>query len=337
MKKNVKRVLIGSGIVVAGTAGIAAISHAITKFMMKVALDREAPKNIKHMDKAKEQLVGAPEVESFVNELLNAKNKLETSDCEVVEITSHDGEKLIGHWFACENAKRTIVAMHGWRSSWASDFGLIAEFWHENNCNVLYVEQRGQGESGGDYMGFGLLERYDCLGWINWVNECCGKEHPIYLGGVSMGATTVLMTAGLEIPKNVCGIVADCGFTSPDAIWRHVAENNLHLKYGIRSAAANDLCKKKINFTGKEYSTVEAMKHCSVPVLFIHGTDDAFVPVTMTYENYKACTAPKHLLVVPGADHGMSYYIDKNGYENAVKQFWNDYDCGKEEDNEQFV
>lgn len=76
------------------------------------------------------------------------------------------------------------------------------------------------------------------------------------------------------------------------------------------------------------------MKHCSVPVLFIHGTDDAFVPVTMTYENYKACTAPKRLLVVPGADHGMSYYIDKDGYENAVKQFWNDYDCGKEEINE---
>ena len=50
---------------------------------------------------------------------------------------------LIGHWCPCEEPKRTIVAMHGWRSSWSHDFGLIADFWRNNHCSVLYAEQSG--------------------------------------------------------------------------------------------------------------------------------------------------------------------------------------------------
>ena len=68
------------------------------------------------------------------------------------------------------------------------------------------------------------------------------------------------------------------------------------------------------------------MKECKVPVLFVHGTDDHFVPIEMTFENYKACTAPKRLLVVPGAEHGMSYLTDQEGYEAAIRQFWEDCD-----------
>ena len=95
---------------------------------------------------------------------------------------------------------------------------------------------------------------------------------------------------------------------------------------GINSAIANDICKRKIQMGTKEYSTLDAMRDCKVPVLFIHGTDDNFVPVEMTYENYKACSAPKRLLIVPGAEHGMSYLIDKEAYEKTAKDFWNDFD-----------
>ena len=176
-------------------------------------------------------------------------------------------------------------------------------------------------------MGFGLLERYDCLEWIKWACEKTdGEDTPIYLGGVSMGGATVLMTAGFDLPERVHGIVADCAFTSPHAIWKHVVQNNLHIPYGLYSTVASDICKKKIQMSSKEYSCTDAMKVCRVPVLFIHGTDDRFVPVSMTYENYKACIAPRHLLVVPGADHGLSYFTDKKSYEEAVTKFWNDYD-----------
>lgn len=266
-----------------------------------------------------------------MDEAVRASEKLQNSGCEEVEIINQDGIHLIGHWRPCENPKRIIIAMHGWRSSWSRDFGIIADFWKDSGCSVLYAEQRGQGSSEGEYMGFGMLERYDCLEWIKWVNEHTGGNLPVYLGGASMGATTVLMAAGLELPENVHGIVADCGFTSPHAIWKHVVENNLHMPYGLYSPVANDLCKKKIHVGTKEYSAVDAMQKCKVPVLFIHGTDDQFVPVEMTYENYKACAAPKHLFVVPGADHGMSYYTDKVGYEKCLLDFFAAYDTANQE------
>lgn len=318
--------LIGSGVAAAGIAAAGAVSHTITNYMMKVALDREMPK-IKNIDKARLHLSGIEHAEMFFETRNRAGEKLQQSDCETVEISSYDGETLVGHWYHCENAKRIIVAMHGWRSSWNKDFGIISDFWHGNQCSVLYAEQRGQNNSGGEYMGFGLLERYDCLEWIKWVNgRCGGTVLPVYLAGVSMGATTVLMASGLDLPGSVHGIIADCGFTSPDKIWRHVSKNNLHLSYGIRSAVVNGICKKKLQMESAEYSTVEALQKNQKPVLLIHGTDDHFVPVEMTYENYKACSAPKRLFVVPGADHGMSYVVDRAGYQTAMLEFWNSYD-----------
>ena len=141
-----------------------------------------------------------------------------------------------------------------------------------------------------------------------------------------MGASTVLMAGGLTMPKQVHGIIADCGYTSPYHIWKHVVTRNLHLSYKVRSRMADRLCRKKIQMGPGDYSTVEALKVSRIPVLFIHGAEDHFVPISMTYENYAACKAPKHLLVVPGADHGMSYLVDPKAYEGALAAFWKTYD-----------
>ena len=320
MNKRTKHMLTGAAAV---SAGAAAAAYCTGKYLMKVAMDREIPGNL---EKKRQRLKGNKELVDFVDEMAAASEKLEQCENETVEILSQDGIRLIGHWRPAPEAKRVIVAMHGWRSSWSRDFGIIADFWYENGCSVLYAQQRSQGESGGDYMGFGLLERYDCLEWVNWVNEKTNKELPVYLGGASMGATTVLMAAGLELPDNVHGIVADCGFTSPYAIWKHVSESNLHMPYSFYRTTAEAMCRKKIQCGPDDYSAVDAMRECKVPVLFIHGTDDHFVPVEMTYENYKACAAPKRLFVVPGADHGMSYHTDPKGYEKCLLEFWKEYD-----------
>lgn len=322
MNRNKKRILMASGIAVSGIALTNILCYITTKKLADVALNRQIPKG---MNRFRHLVSGSGTFfEEMANELTQFANILEKSDCETVEMISHDGEKLIAHWHEQHGAKRIILAMHGWRSSWARDFSIISDFWHTNDCNVLYVEQRGQNNSGGEYMGFGLMERYDCLDWIHWINENRNPgKLPIYLAGISMGATSVLMAAGLDLPSNVCGIIADCGFTSPHDIWKHVVEKNMHLPYrGLRSAMADKFCKQKIQVGSKAYSTIDAMKQCTVPVLFIHGTDDHFVPIEMTYANYMACVAPKHLFVVPGAEHGMSYFLDKKGYETEVKRFW---------------
>ena len=141
-----------------------------------------------------------------------------------------------------------------------------------------------------------------------------------------MGASTVLMASGFELPECVCGIIADCGFTSAKAIWKHVAQKNMHLPYNIHSKQIEDWCKRKINLSTEYYTTLDALKNNKIPILFVHGTDDGFVPIDMTYENYKMCIAPKTLLVVPGADHAMSYIVDKAAYESTVLHFWQQND-----------
>ena len=317
-----KNLWIGLGIgATVGALGVYA-SHASTRYLMRLALDREAPKRM-----AKKKIRGADYGAEVEKMLTDAADKLEEKVAERVVILSSDGIRLVGHWYPCENARRVIVAMHGWRSRWSRDFGTIAEFWHENGCSILFAEQRGQNDSEGDYMGFGLLERHDCRDWVHWVNRRCNHALPIYLGGISMGATTVLMASGLTMPDNVCGIIADCGFTSPHAIWKHVVENNFHVPYGLYARAANDLCRKKIHTGARDYSATDALSKTHIPVLFIHGTDDSFVPVEMTYENYKSCSSPKRLLVVPGANHGMSYHLNRREYEKITLDFWEDFDC----------
>ncbi len=314
----VNSILIGAG---ALTAGVGAYYFG-TKKLVDLAMDRKTPKI---MEKSNINL--DEHMSECLNKIDKARVKLENSQTQTVETESYDGLHLVGHLRGCDDPKRIIIAMHGWRSTWSRDFGIIADFWQDNNCIVLFAEERAQGNSEGEYMSFGLKERYDCLAWINKVNEIYNEELPIYLGGVSMGATTVLMTAGFELPENVKGVVADCGFTSPDDIWKYVVRKGFHLPYGrVQSSFADKISKNKSGVGAKAYSTTEALKSCRVPILFIHGTDDSFVPVSMTYKNYKACTSPKHLLIVPGAEHGMSYIENKDGYESAIKDFWKNYD-----------
>ena len=86
------------------------------------------------------------------------------------------------------------------------------------------------------------------------------------------------------------------------------------------------MCQQKIHMEAGAASTIEALKHCKIPVFFAHGTDDHFVPVEMTYENYRACRSPKELLIVPGAGHCMSYPTEPRRYEQALLEFWRRWD-----------
>lgn len=318
-KENIKKILFA-----VSAAGVSAtVMYITTDIWVKTALNREQPKVMK---KAGSLIAGGKADSKFKSEAEKTSRKLRAKKSEEIKIRSSDGIVLTGHLVECKNPERIIIAFHGWRSSWSRDFGLISEFWYRNNCSVLYAEQRGQNNSDGKYMGFGMTERFDCVAWVNWVTEHFPDVKSVYLAGVSMGASTVLMSADLDFGKKPCGIMADCGFTSPKDIWRHVARKNLHMLYGIRSIIADMICKRKINIGSGEISTLNTLKNTDIPVLFIHGTDDRFVPVKMSYENYKVCASPKYFLAVPGADHAMSYYKDKKRYEKAEKDFWHEFD-----------
>lgn len=315
--------LMGTGIVTLGLTAAGMLSREMTRRLVRIAVDRELPKGI--TAGARRRFKGSGDDIGFLEALEAGERKLAARETQTVEILSRDGQRMVGHWLPCRNQRRIVVAMHGWRSSWANDFGMIGEFLHDSGCSVLYAEQRGQGCSGGKCMGLGALERMDCIDWVRWA-ERKAPGLPIYLAGVSMGATTVLMAAGLGLPPSVHGILADCGFTSPHAIGKHILENNLHLSCDRRLKAADAMCRKRNRVGILTCSTVEAMGRNRVPVLFVHGERDTFVPVSMTYQNFEACAGPKELLIVPEADHGMSYYLDPERYQAALLRFWAKYD-----------
>ena len=318
-----KKRTVGTALCVASGA-MALISWSITTNLLRFAMDREAPRVMARQQVRHAKKSGLAAVESA---RAACSAELESRRFAEVTILAEDGTRLVGHWYPCEDARRVIVAMHGWRSSWSRDFGMIADFWHDAGCSILFAEQRAQNKSGGEYITFGLVERYDCRAWVDWVNTHQNPTRlPIYLAGISMGATTVLMSAGLSLPDNIHGVIADCGFTSPQDIWRHVVRKNMHLSYSVRGRMIDHICRKRIHLGAADYSTLTAMREGHIPVLFVHGTEDTLVPISMTYENYKACRAPKRLLVVPGAGHGMCYHADREGYESAVCNFFGEFD-----------
>lgn len=308
----------------AGMTGVTAMSaYVMTSYLVKMAMDREEPKLMKAIER---KVAGEVSENGFYQAVKQGAIHLAKKKNETIMITGYDGEKLVAHWIPCPDAKRIIIAVHGWRSSWSQAFGMVSDVWEKHDCSVLYIEQRGQNSSGGDAMGFGLTERYDCLDWIHWINENCGSELPVYLCGISMGASTVLMTADLDLPANVHGIIADCGYTSPHEIWKHVANKNLHITFGVKGVIADELLKQKIGMDPEDFSTIDILQKTKIPVMLIHGSNDHFVPVEMTYRNYMACGGPKRLLIVPGADHAMSYYTEPERYEAAIVDFWKEFD-----------
>ena len=211
--------------------------------------------------------------------------------------------------------------MHGYRSGAERDFCGGLKFGIEAGVNVLLVDQRAHGKSEGKCLTFGIKERRDCLSWVNYVVSRAGKNCEIVLYGMSMGAATVLMAAGLDLPRNVVGIVADCGYSSPKAIIKKVIREMHYpvfptyflVRLGGMLFGGFDI---------EETSAAAAMDGCDIPVLFIHGDDDRFVPCDMGRENHKHCrSAGKKILVVPAAGHGMSYMTDKKTYLGTVSEF----------------
>lgn len=239
---------------------------------------------------------------------------------EDVFITTKDGLRLHGRYYETAPGAPVQILFHGYRSNALRDFSGGLQLALESGCNALLVDQRAHGASGGKCLSFGVLERRDCLEWIEYVNERFGRDVPVVPVGVSMGAATVLMASGLELPENVVGIIADCGYTSPRAIICKVASDMklpARLVYPLVRLGARLFG----GFDPDECSAEDALRSAKVPVLLIHGEDDRFVPCEMSRTNHAACRSEARLLTVPGAGHGLSYLIDYDGYRSAVLSF----------------
>ncbi len=238
---------------------------------------------------------------------------------EEIKITSFDGLSLYGKYYEYEPDAPMELMFHGYRGNAERDLCGGVQRCRALGRSALIVDQRTSRKSEGKVISFGINESRDCMSWLEYiVNRWPDKK--VILTGISMGASTVMMAAGNELPENVVHVLADCGYSSAkDIIIKCMHDMKLppevlypFVKLGARIFGRFDL---------EETSPIVAMKKCKVPVVFIHGEADDFVPCEMSKENYEACASFKAILTVPGAGHGLSYVTTPKEYLKLLADF----------------
>ena len=238
-----------------------------------------------------------------------------------VEITSFDGLKLRGKFYEFAPGAPVEIMFHGYRGNAERDMSGGVQRCFKVRRSALLVEQRCSQGSEGNTITFGIKEHRDCLKWVEFAIDYLGEDCKIILTGISMGAATVMMAAGEQLPENVIGILADCGYTSAKEIMFDVMRK-MKLPPKLCYPFVKLGAKLFGHFDPDENSPLEAMKRCTVPVIFFHGEDDDFVPCSMSRANFEACAARKKLVTIPGAGHGLSYAVQPQRYLQELRDFF---------------
>ena len=312
--------LIAAGVVGAGVA--ASLFGAGLMFSKTVLRPGETDPDII------DEFADREKMEEYMKKMEPVGEWMVKQEPEHVNITARDGIRLHGLFFPNDGeTKKLAIILHGFTSK-AEDGSVHIKTFHEMGFAVLAVDMRAHGESEGKYVGFGILDRFDTLEWIRYGRKRFGEDLKVVLHGVSMGATTALMTLGVpEAREAISAVVADCAFTSPDAIFSHVMKKDYHLPSFPVMNLSNLLSKFTAGYSGDEYSTLEALAdNDTVPVLFIHGSEDKFVPVWMAEQNYEACHSEKEKLIMEGAGHGSSAFEDPELYCKTERDFLSRFD-----------
>ncbi|MGN1021440.1 MAG: alpha/beta hydrolase [Aristaeellaceae bacterium] len=244
---------------------------------------------------------------------------------EEVSIAAPDGTTLRGRYYHHRDGAPLLLFFHGWRGHALQD-GCMG-FWLKSalGMNILLADQRGHGKSGGSCTTMGVKERDDCAAWARWA-AARWPGTDLALMGVSMGGATVLMAADRDLPDAVKAIIADCGFTSPREILCHCIPTMLphapiRLCYALGWLGARLFGR----FDPNQADARRSLAACQVPVLFLHGEADTFVPCGMSSQNHAACAAPKRLVTFPEAAHASSYYKHPEQYRREVTAFLTRY------------
>lgn len=228
--------------------------------------------------------------------------------------------KLCG--YEIQNKKESkvwVIGAHGYTETACSMVGVAKQFLNYG-YNVLLPDLRAHGKSEGKYIGMGWLDRLDLVKWINYLIEKYGHIK-IILYGISMGAATVMMASGENLPSNVRVVIEDCGYTS---VWDEFADKLktiFHIPKFPAMYNANFMTKIRAGFSLKKASCVKQLKKCKIPTLFIHGDKDKFVPFYMLDKLYNTAVCKKEKLVIKNAGHADAQTIEPQKYWSTVRKF----------------
>lgn len=279
---------------------------------------------LKHKDRKKESVAPIPEgdvYKPFAEQMTSWIKEVRTLPCKELEVRSFDGLRLRGKYFEYSPDAPIELLLHGYRGSLERDLCAGVERCFALGHSALLVDHRASGGSGGRVISFGINESRDCLVWVDHIVKNINADARIILAGISMGAATVMISAAAELPPNVIGGLADCGYTSAEEIIKKVMRD-MKLPADVLYPFAKLGARIFGGFDVDETSPIEAMRGARIPMLFIHGDADDFVPYDMGVRNFAACRTRKALVTIKGAGHGLAYPVDKQKYISSIREFF---------------
>ncbi len=242
---------------------------------------------------------------------------------EECEIVSGDGLKLRADYLrGAPDTDVTVIFCHGYKSDTAADFASMYGFYHGLGYNLMYVHMRAHGKSEGKYIGFGALDRFDVQLWARKATELF-PDTSIFLHGMSMGAATIMQCADLDMPDAVCGLISDCGFSNVNEVFRNLIGGMYHLPATPFVDIFEIVNRKVAGYGFNDADSVRSLRNSRLPLVYICGDCDRFVPLDMAMRIYDACTQEKELLISEGSGHAASFMRDNEKYTQLVTGFIN--------------
>lgn len=231
--------------------------------------------------------------------------------------SDYNGSQLYG-WFTDNNDDVTVIMVHGFGVDHTS-LNVHAQLFDRLGCNVLQIDNQAAGKSEGKYLGFGYIESLDLLNWIQKLQSVRPNDK-IILFGASMGAATVMLTSGNELPKNVKLIIEDSGYTSATDILSYHCQKRYHIKGHLLIKGISMMSRIRAGFSYAKTDCRKALNRNRLPILFMHGKNDFTVPFEMRDELSTCGQFPKMVYESLGV-HIRSYYIDSKKYQQVVEKF----------------
>ena len=261
--------------------------------------------------------------EPFHPQMIEWTKQARAAHYKKVEIETFDGLTLRGRYYEHSPNAPIEIMMHGYGGNMERDLsGGVFRALNIGHSVIVY-NHRGAGDSDGHTITFGINESRDCRRWIDYVINNINKDAKIILSGVSMGGATAMITSGFEdLPDNVVGVVADCGYTSAKNIIKKVIKD-MKLPPDILYPFVKLGGMIFGRFNVDEFSPNEQVKTSKLATIFLHGDMDNYVPKEMSRANFDACSAEKKKLVyIKGADHGLAYPASPDEYLKELKEFF---------------
>lgn len=255
---------------------------------------------------------------------LEKKWAFSTNHSENLKITSNDNLKLSAKFISQEKpSKKVAIVAHGYMSE-GNAMADYAKMFFDMGYNVLVPDNRGHGKSEGKYVGFGWQDRIDYLKWIHQMIEKNGEDCEIVLFGVSMGASTIMMTSGEKLPEQVKALIADCGFNSVANELSYQLKEMFGLPAFPLIPLTSLYTKIRVGYSFYEASALKQLEKNKLPLLLIHGDQDDFIPVEFVYTLKEATKGEKQVEIFKGAKHATSFNSDSKRYKKIVKIFLSD-------------